>query len=732
MKRRLWRKAFAACLALTMLFGNSPSLPFSQICNESAITASAATTYSATFTYNSKSVTMTEDTEVTSSTFLLFDVLTALDIEGSVTDVTIPENNALSAEKKNGVWYLTMSNNFTSGTLKVVIDGAEKEISYSVGQDSLPVALTGYLNFDAAGGEGTLTTEDNGKTYTNQMYCRVGRTYILPECPYTYEGYTFAGWEIRGIICQPGDDYTHESSTTAKALWRDNNNEIINQSDVVSVTVDPNLQHGTFTVPDETRKGQVIDIIPVPDSGYYIYSVSVNGTKRNPSNGKYTYTMTDAPVTVSGEFKKALDGGTESSPALLNDNEIYFLTGGWYKVSGNITFNHEIIFNNDVHLVLEDGCEMKIQPASQVSTAVFKSDDNKDTLYIHGNTGKLSIPYSSNSQTGIEAGYVEINGGDLTLNGYYSYNALSATNGINIKGGKVTVNHGKLYSHNGDVIISGGTVNAPISSNYRSVNISGGAVKGTISGYYVNITGGQIDSSSVYSEYSLILGCNEESDSIKIGEMRLSNRSNLVTKIADGIILKDDEQNTYQGSLTKDEMLALAGKTLTFSGNCDADFNVTIGTSYYGTVSADKSVAKYNDKIDLTVTPKTGYIVKSVKYGDTEIVPDSDGNYSFNMPRSDVKITAEFEKQKFTVTWKNWDGTVLETDEAVEYGSAPFYDGEEPVKAGAVFTGWDNEFSAVTGNVSYTAQFSQTVNKYTVTWKNGDTVLETDENRPVR
>ena len=102
----------------------------------------------------------------------------------------------------------------------------------------------------------------------------------------------------------------------------------------------------------------------------------------------------------------------------------------------------------------------------------------------------------------------------------------------------------------------------------------------------------------------------------------------------------------------------------------------------------------------------------------------------------DNNLYAVWQVKTYTVTWVNWDGTVLETDTDVEYNSDPSYDGEKPTRAADAqytytFKGWDKPLEKVTKDVTYTAVYEETINKYTVTWVNWDNKeLEKDEDVP--
>ena len=159
----------------------------------------------------------------------------------------------------------------------------------------------------------------------------------------------------------------------------------------------------------------------------------------------------------------------------------------------------------------------------------------------------------------------------------------------------------------------------------------------------------------------------------------------------------------------------------------DADVDTSGATKTY---TYTKTYTVTIDPTDDAVAGKDYYPLNGPT---TLTVKDSNQNdVTINFPIPAGKVTL----QEYTVTWVNDDGTELEKDENVPYGTMPEYNGETPTKPATeqytyTFTGWTPEVSEVTGDAIYTATYTETTNEYTVTWKNWDgTVLEKDEKVP--
>ena len=168
------------------------------------------------------------------------------------------------------------------------------------------------------------------------------------------------------------------------------------------------------------------------------------------------------------------------------------------------------------------------------------------------------------------------------------------------------------------------------------------------------------------------------------------------------------------------------------------DRNIILTAEFAETLNKYKVTFKNGDEI---------LKEEQVEYGTTPTAPETnptkaaDAQYTYTFKGWDKKLTAvtgevvynaEFTEtlNTYKVTFKNGDEVLKE--EQVEYGTVPTAPETNPTKAADAqytytFKGWDKEIAAVTGEVVYNAEFTETLNKYKVTFKNGDEVLKEEQ-----
>ncbi|MBR3416078.1 MAG: InlB B-repeat-containing protein, partial [Clostridia bacterium] len=175
----------------------------------------------------------------------------------------------------------------------------------------------------------------------------------------------------------------------------------------------------------------------------------------------------------------------------------------------------------------------------------------------------------------------------------------------------------------------------------------------------------------------------------------------------------DGNNLSWRGSTVTSDSITVAWHTVTWMNGTiaiETDTHVPHGDqpSYDGSVPTKDATAQYT----------YGFLGWNTDPDETTTLP------SLSDVTSDVTYYAVFGStvNEYTITWKNDDGTVIDTT-TVAYGSTPTHaDAEKEATAQYTYTfeGWDPEITSVTGDAAYTAQFSSTVNEYTITWNDDE------------
>ena len=119
---------------------------------------------------------------------------------------------------------------------------------------------------------------------------------------------------------------------------------------------------------------------------------------------------------------------------------------------------------------------------------------------------------------------------------------------------------------------------------------------------------------------------------------------------------------------------------------------------------------------------------ENVEYGKAATAPDAPAvtgytfkgwDKKFDNITADLTVTAQYEINKYTVSFVDYDGKELKK-ETVEYGksaTAP----ADPTREGYTFTGWDKKFDNITADLTVTAQYEQqAATTHTVTFIDWD------------
>jgi hypothetical protein len=169
---------------------------------------------------------------------------------------------------------------------------------------------------------------------------------------------------------------------------------------------------------------------------------------------------------------------------------------------------------------------------------------------------------------------------------------------------------------------------------------------------------------------------------------------------SDGVMTAARTDTNVQANISVTATFAIDTFTLTYTAGAN------------GTISGTSpQTVNYGGNGSLvTAVPNTGY--HFVQWSDGVMTAArTDTNV-----QADITVQAQFAIDQFTVTFKDWDGSIL-SSQTVNYGSAATAP-SSPTRTGYTFTGWDVPFSNITTDLTVTAQY--TINQYTVTFKDWD------------
>ena len=268
---------------------------------------------------------------------------------------------------------------------------------------------------------------------------------------------------------------------------------------------------------------------------------------------------------------------------------------------------------------------------------------------------------------------------------------------------------------------------------------------------------------SSVSELSIESSGGEESSSsseASSSKESSSSSSSSVQQYVECSFYNYDNTLLWNTQIRKGENVTYGGQTPTREATAQYSFEFKGWDKPLTNINTDTSfTAQYNEilrEYTITFVNEDGSSLYSATfaYGETPVyggqTPYKAGDPTYNYTFSgwtpslspvtgNATYVATFSSNytEYLVTYQNDNGDVLASISCHYGDSVPAYNGSTPTKEATAqysytFTGWDKAApTSVTGNITFVAQYSETLRTYTVTWTNwNNEVLEVDENVP--
>ena len=597
-------------------------------------------------------------------------------------------------------------------------NGQWNDVAMTTGSYNLCVVLELELTYH------TVTFKDWNGTVLKTQQVEHGKAATAPANP-TRTGYTFTGWDKAFTNVTADLVVTAQySANTYTVTFKDWNGTVLKTQQVqyggaATAPANPTRAGYTFTGWDKAFTNVTANLVV---TAQYVQNEPVS-----------TPVPSDAPQIVV-ESKTTSAGSTVAVNISIANNPGFVTMGIQVAYDSNLT----LLSVSDTGLVPGQMFSTEIenpQPLywanptatadctvnGKIATLTFKVADNAEEGEYHIRVSYDYDNYDIYNQSGEAVQFATVNG-TLTVTDVV-YGDVNGDGRVNNLDGMVLMRHlAKWPSYPASMISPGADVNA----DGRINNLDGMILMRHLAKWPAyatlpyssqkGIVAVRPDNTTFENEPTIVVGNADAApgETVRI-PIELANNPGVVVM---GIMVGYDENLTLLGF--EDTGLLPGQLHSTVIENPQPLF---WGNTTSGNCTENGVIIYLEFKVADDAAPGTYSITVTYDYENYDIYNYDGEPIEFAIQNGAVTVAAA-QPEMHTVTFKDWDGTVLKTQEVQHGGDAEAP--ADPTRMGYTFTGWDKAFTNVTADLVVTAQYE--INTYTVTFKDWDgTVLKTQE-----